>query len=105
MKRKKTDSGPIGNIIKDVIKSLSGKGRVGEEEIYEAWRKAAGDKAAGHTKPVSIKKSVLTVNVDGSGWLYELTIKKKELLEKLDGHMRQKKLKGLRFRIGEIKKK
>jgi predicted nucleic acid-binding Zn ribbon protein len=103
MKRKKTSSGPIGNIVKDVIKSLSGKGRVSEEEINDAWRKACGDKAAGHTKPVSIKKSVLTVNVDGSGWLYELTIKKKKLLEKLDGKIRGKNLKVLRFRIGEIK--
>ena len=103
MKRKKSDSGPIGNIVQDVIKTLSGKGRVSEEEINEAWRRAAGDKAARHTKPVSMKKSVLTVNVDGSGWLYELTIKKKELLGKLDGKIRGKKLKALRFRIGEIR--
>ena len=93
----------IENIVKDVIKNLSGKGRVSEEEINKAWRGAAGDAAAAHTKPVSVKRSVLTINVDSSGWLYELTIKKRELLKKLEGNIRGKQVKGLKFRIGEIK--
>ncbi len=103
MKRERSRQKSIDDIVKDVIKNLSGKGRVSEEEIGRAWEEAAGKKAARHTKPVLIKKSVLTVNVDGSCWLYELTVKKRELLGKLDGKIRGKQLKGLRFRIGEIK--
>ena len=103
MKKERSKQKSIENIVKDVIKDLSGKGRVSEEEIRDAWGEAAGNRAAAHTKPVLIKKSVLTVNVDNSGWLYELTIKKGKLLEKLDGKIRGKHLKGLRFRIGEIK--
>ena len=101
--KERTKQKSIKNIVKDVIKDLSGKGRVSAEEIGRAWEEAAGHKAAAHTKPILIKKSVLTVNVDNSGWLYELTIKKGKLLSKLDGKIRGKQLKGLRFRIGEIK--
>lgn len=103
MKRAKTKERSIDFVLKDVIKSLSGKGRVSEEEIGKAWEDAAGGKAARHTKPVSIRKSVLTINVDNSGWLYTLAIKKKDLLGKLEGKIRGKDLKGLKFRIGEIK--
>ena len=103
MRRNRSKERSIDNIVKDVIKNLSGKGRVSEEEVNEAWRGAAGARAASHTRPVSIKKAVLTINVDDSGWLYELTIKKRELLKKLEGNIRGKQLKGLRFRIGEIK--
>ena len=103
MKRAQSKEKPIDSIVKDVIKTLSGRGRVSAEEVGGAWIDAAGHRAAKHTKPVSIKKSVLTINVDDSGWLYELTIKKKELLKKLEGKIRAKELKGLRFRIGEIK--
>ena len=103
MKRAKSKERSIENILKDVIKDLSGKGRVSAEEVGRAWEEAAGHRAARHTKPVSIKKSVLTVNVDDSGWLYELTIKKKDLLKKLEDRIRGKQLKNLRFRIGEIK--
>ncbi len=95
----------IDSIVKKVIKNLSGKGRVSWEEVSGAWESAAGSKAAGHTRPVAIRKGVLTVNVDGSGWLYELTIKKKELLKKLDGKIRGKTIKGIRFRIGEVSEK
>lgn len=105
MKRQRTKERSIENIIKDVIKDLSGRGRVSEEEVSGAWLAAAGEKAAKHTKPVSIKRSVLTVNVDASGWLYELTIKKRDLLKKMEGKIRGKKLKEIRFRIGEIKEK
>ena len=102
MKKERSKARSIENIVKDVIKNLSGKARVSEEEVSEAWKKAAGSAAATHTRPVSIKRAVLTVNVDGSGWLYELTIKKRELLKKLEGKIRGKELKGIRFRIGEI---
>jgi len=102
MKKRAGRETAIDKIVQNVIENLSGKGRVSEEEISEIWRKAVGAKMARHTKPVSIRKSVLLVNVDGSGWLYELTIKKREILGKLDGKFRGKQLKGLRFRIGEL---
>ncbi|MDD5427882.1 MAG: DciA family protein [Candidatus Omnitrophica bacterium] len=103
MGKERTKQKSIDNIVKDVIKNLSGAGRVSEEDVVGAWAGAAGAKAAKHTKPVSIKKGVMTINVDGSGWLYELTVKKKELLEKLGGKIKGKQVKALRFRIGEIK--
>ena len=103
MEKKHTKPKTIDSILKDVIKKLSGKNRITAEEMARVWEQAAGERAAAHTKPVSIKKSVLTINVDDSGWLYELTIKKKDLLKKMEGKTGSKQLKGLRFRIGEIR--
>ncbi|MFA6320253.1 MAG: DUF721 domain-containing protein [Candidatus Omnitrophota bacterium] len=102
-KKERTKQKSIENIVKDVIKSLSGSDRVSEEEVVDAWVGAVGEKAAKHTKPVSIKKGIMTVNIDGSGWLYEVTVRKKELLKKLEGKIKGKQVKVLRFRIGEIK--
>lgn len=102
MKKRVGKETAIDKILQNVIENLSGKGRVTEEEILEIWKKAVGEKMARHSKPVSIRKSVLLVNVDGSGWLYELTIKKREIMGRLEGKFRGKQLKGLRFRIGEL---
>ncbi|MDD5436193.1 MAG: DUF721 domain-containing protein [Candidatus Omnitrophica bacterium] len=102
-KKEKPRDGLIEKILKDVIKNLKSKKRVSEEDILKAWKEAAGEKAATHTKPVSIRRSVLTVNVDDSGWLYELAIKKAELVKKLEAGLGGKKIKGLRLRIGEIR--
>ena len=86
----------IGRVIGD----LSGKERLGKEEIEDAWRAAAGDAAARHSKPVSFKKSSLVVNVANSSWLYELSVRKKELLSSLESRLKGKKIKEIRLRIG-----
>ena len=97
-------SGSIEEILKDVVKKMIGpKGRPSEEDVALFWAEAAGEAAARHSKPVAFKKSVLTVNVDGSSWLYELTTKKKEIIKKLEGKFTGKKVKDIRFRIGELK--
>ena len=93
---------PLEKLLKDAIKDLSGKERFGEEEIAGAWEAAVGAAAAKHSRPVSFKKATVTVNVDRSGWLYELTVQKKEILKKLEERLQGKKIKDIRLRIGEI---
>lgn len=93
---------PLEGLLRDAIKALGDKERLGEEEIVEAWKAAAGAAAAGHSKPVSFKGAVVVVNVDNSGWLYELTLKKKEITRTLSEKLGGRKIKEIRFRIGEV---
>ena len=85
-----------------VIKGLNHAGRLTEEEMLEVWREAAGDAASQHSRPVSFGKTTIVVNVDRSSWLYELTVNKKKILQKLDGKLKDKKIKDIRLRIGDI---
>jgi predicted nucleic acid-binding Zn ribbon protein len=96
---------PLSDLVKKVVKGLEGKGLLTEEEMREAWREAVGADAARHSTPVSFKKESVFVNVDRSSWLYELTTKKKEILQKLEARLPSKKFKDIRFRIGDITKK
>ena len=93
----------FGDLVGSVIKNLSGKERLGAEEIAEAWQEAVGTAAAKHSIPVSFKKASLVVNVENSSWLYELTVQKKEIIKTLERELRGKKIKELRLRIGDIK--
>ena len=97
------ETGPLNGLLKNVIKRLSGAERFGEEEMASAWEYAAGSGAAKHSRPVSFKKATVIINVDSSGWLYELTIQKKKILERLGEKLKGKKIKEIRFRIGEIR--
>jgi predicted nucleic acid-binding Zn ribbon protein len=45
----------------------------------------------------------LAVNCDASAWLYELSTKKREILKGLAGHFKGRRLKDIRFRIGQVK--
>lgn len=96
---------PLNGLVKKAIKDLGGRKHIKEEEIFNAWEEAAGNKASRHSSPVSFKSGLLVVNVDASAWLYELTLNKKEILEKLAGRLKGKKIKDIRFRIGEAAKR
>jgi len=100
-KKKKVEH--LGDVLKNVISDIGKKKRF-SEELKEAWEKAAGKKAAGHTRAVSLRKGRLAINVDDSGWLYDLTLKKKELLKKIEEKLKNKNIKEIRFRIGDVKK-
>lgn len=93
----------IGDVLKETLKKLISPSRPSEEGVLILWSAAAGADAAKHSKPITIKKSELLVNVDGSSWLYELTLRKKAILKGLEGKFGKKVIKNIRFRIGEIK--
>ena len=99
----KPREGPLGGIVKNIISDIGPKGRLTEEEIIGAWKAVVGKRASCHARPTSLKKASLIVNVDGSSWLYELTLRKKEILKKLGDRLRDRKVKDIRFRIGELK--
>ena len=70
----------IGGVINQVIKKLDAKTHGQREEVVRAWQDAIDHDAAVHTKPVAIKKNILTIEVDSSAWLYVLNLKKKSIL-------------------------
>lgn len=94
---------PIKDVIKGVIKTWSGEsGRFNQDQILKVWRKVVGRTLAKHSKPASFRSSRLIVNVDSSGYLYELTIKRAQILRKLKKKFKKKPLEELQFRIGEL---
>jgi predicted nucleic acid-binding Zn ribbon protein len=93
---------PIGRLVKDALKKLGGAKPFTAQDARAVWAKAAGKKAARHSQPVSFRRSRLVVNVDSSAWLYELTLKKRGIIKKLDGKFGTKKVKEIRFRVGEV---
>jgi predicted nucleic acid-binding Zn ribbon protein len=92
----------IGDILRQVIKTIDTKTHGAREEIVDAWHKAVEPGAASHTRPVAIKKDVLTIEVDSSAWLYVLSLKKKNILEAMKKNLDNAKIEDIKFRIGEI---
>ena len=101
----KREAAPIQSVLKNLIKELGKKDRLTEEDMMAAWTDVVGQQAAGHSRPVSFRRSRLVVNVDASGWLYDLTLKKKDIIIELAGKLKGRRLKDIRLRIGEIEEK
>jgi predicted nucleic acid-binding Zn ribbon protein len=98
--RRKTER--IDGVVKSVMEGLDRRSNPAAEDIESIWKKVAGKKASAHTKPASLRKKCLVVNVDGSSWLYELTLRKGEFLKNLKKKLGSDKIKELQFRIGEL---
>jgi len=92
----------IGGVINQLIKKLDAKTHGQREDVVRAWQDAIEKDAASHTKPVAIKKNILTIEVDSSTWLYVLNLKKKNILASMQKSVGKDKVEDIRFRIGEI---
>lgn len=92
----------IKDILNKIIAKIQKHGPGRKEKILNVWQKAVGEKAKAHSRPVTIKRKVLTVEVDSSTWLYTLNLKKKSILDYLKKELGEDKIKDVRFRMGDI---
>lgn len=95
------DAAPLKKLLRKVIAKIKKNKRLSAEAVADAWKAAAGEKAALHSRPVRLRRSVLTVHVDTSGWLYELTLRRREIAAELETPL-ETKIKEIRLRIGDI---
>ncbi|MGD9873199.1 MAG: DUF721 domain-containing protein [Kiritimatiellia bacterium] len=79
------DVHPLGELIPDVMKKMGMHGRLHEAAMLDEWPQLVGAQLAGHTRPVKLEHDVLTVFVDHSAWLSELSrYGKKQMMDKLN---------------------
>jgi len=68
----------------------------------EAWREAAGELAARYCRVGAIRRGTLEVTVANSTLLQELSFQKPALLRTLANLVPDKRINGLRLRVGPI---
>jgi predicted nucleic acid-binding Zn ribbon protein len=90
----------IKSVVEEVMGKLTKKG--GIAPIRECWRSLFEKEGAEHSVPVSIRDGKLLVLVDSSVWLQHLTIKKRDILEKLKRFPSAKSVEEIRFRQGKV---
>ena len=91
---------PLKNIVKDIFGKLDSENK--GVELITIWEKTFEEDIVKHTKLVSFSKGRLVVNVSDSSRLYELTLRRYELIKKLNRSIKKGKVKEIRFKIGEM---
>ena len=93
---------PIADILKDVFTRLESEQTLPRDTLEAHWKEIAGELAAKHSFPADLRKNELTVRVDSSVWLQELTIKKRELLKALKRVLGKDTISEIHFKIGDF---
>ena len=102
MIKKTAKASAIRDVLQSVFTRLEKEKLVSRETVDTHWRTAAGARAFGHSRPASLKKKVLTVRVDSSGWMQTLVLEKRKILKQLKRAIGKDKIADIHFRIGEF---
>lgn len=97
--RRSTSS--FSEVLPGVLGPLKPSARVGQEEIQQVWRRLVVGEAAEHSWPRRLCRRRLWVEVDSSGWMYALHLKRAFILEGLMELLGARRVNALSFRIGE----
>ena len=93
---------PIGDIVKSVFARMESEKSFSREDVESRWKDLVGAAATRHTRPAALRKGILTVFVDSSGWIQQMTLQKRKLLKQLKRSFGKDRILGIHFRMGEI---
>ncbi len=82
-----------------MLKSLHLDRMLAEQPAVELWPQAAGEAIAQHARALTIDNGVLTVAVDGAGWLTQLVYLRPELVRRLNALAGRQLVSDIRFRL------
>lgn len=74
----------LKNEIEGFVKYLGLDERMQELRILEVWKECVGETIAKFSKPIELRKNRLYVRVEDAGWRFELSIKRVEIISKLN---------------------
>lgn len=89
----------VGDVLAAAVPELGE--RMLEETIRKEWRLTAGAELARRSQPGELRAGTLTVLVDNSPWLQEMTLRSAELLRALQSRYGTA-VSALRFTLGQL---
>ncbi len=86
-----------------ILREMRGKepwgGRLARNFAFRAWPKAVGGGVSRVARPVFLKNDCLHVEVGDSIWLYELELRKQDLIARVNEHLEDSRIREIRFRL------
>jgi len=79
--------------------------RLGLEDELQGWRavedwaRVVGPRVARHTRAIAFEHGVLRVEVEGSAWMHELTMLKRDLVSAINRDLGSECMKDVRFLV------
>lgn len=87
-----------GEAIKDLVRRLGIETKIAEYDVVTGWGDVVGEQIARVTVPQRIEKGVLIVHVTNAPWRAELTLRRREILERVNERAGKRMLSDIRFR-------
>lgn len=97
--------GKIEKLSATIEKVLSERGwgaKLKEYRVFGLWQQAVGPGIARHTRPAAIRGRRLTVVVDSSAWMQQLSLLKPEIIARINERLGPDGIEGITLKLGEL---
>src|SRR5512134_3799317 len=97
--------GKVERLSATIEKILNERGwgaKLKEYRVFGLWAKAVGPGIARHSQPASIRGRRLTVIVDSSAWMQQLSMLKPEIIAKVNDRLGPDGIEGITLKLGEL---
>ena len=89
---------PVGRAMADLIRELGIGKTLSEYGAITRWSEVVGERIAAVAKPERIEKGVLFVAVASAPWRAELTLRRQEIIDKINAAAGGTVVRDVRFR-------
>ncbi len=88
--------------IEKLLASRGLSSRLKEYRVLGVWERAVGEGIARHARPAMVRGKKLTVTVDSSAWMQQLSLLRPEIIAKLNSAMGADAVESITLRLGEL---
>ncbi len=87
----------LGDALEELVESLGIGKKLKEQEVFSLWNEAVGEKIAAVATPVRMLKGTLFVSVKTGVWRNELSMRKTEIVGRLNAALNEDIVKDIKF--------
>jgi hypothetical protein len=102
MRRGKVEK--LSSTIERILNDRGWGAKLKEYRVFSLWQKAVGPGIARHAQPASIRGKRLTVMVDSSAWMQQLSLMKPEVLSRVNDRLGPDGIESITLKLGELER-
>ncbi len=92
----------LGITLEKVLSRRGLASKLKEYRLFGQWERAVGAVIARHAQPSAIRGKKLTVTVDSSAWMQQLSLLRPEIISKVNACLGEDAVDAITLRIGEL---
>jgi predicted nucleic acid-binding Zn ribbon protein len=94
----------LSSTIEKILNDRGWGAKLKEYRVFSLWQKAVGPGIARHAQPASIRGKRLTVMVDSSAWMQQLSLLKPEILSRVNDRLGTDGVESITLKLGELER-
>lgn len=94
----------LGSTIEKILADRGWGAKLKEYRVFSLWAKAVGPGIARHSQPASIRGRRLTVIVDSSAWMQQLSLLKPDIVAKVNDRLGPDGIESITLKLGELER-